>query len=164
MCGCSACSSFNILGIDSLRISLFLQGFDEVCRFFNEWQIRAHSIEQLLNLTATTYPPNMSDSDEETPIPKPKPLKITNAMSTSGASFSKLELSEPTMKGLQEMGFETMTEIQEKTIPHLLAGKDVLGAAKTGSGKTLAFLIPSIELLCRLKFKPRNGTSSKLST
>lgn len=55
------------------------------------------------------------------------------------------------------MGFTTMTEIQSEAIPHLLAGKDVLGAAKTGSGKTLAFLIPSVELLCRLKFKPRNG-------
>jgi ATP-dependent RNA helicase DDX18/HAS1 len=40
----------------------------------------------------------------------------------------------------------------------LLAGKDVLGAAKTGSGKTLAFLIPAIEILSALRFKPRNGT------
>ena len=71
--------------------------------------------------------------------------------------FSTLELSEPTMKGLQEMGFETMTPVQEKSIPPLLAGKDVLGAARTGSGKTLAFLIPAIELLHTMKFKPRNG-------
>ena len=34
---------------------------------------------------------------------------------------------------------------------------DVLGSAKTGSGKTLAFLIPAVELLSGLKFKPRNG-------
>lgn len=40
----------------------------------------------------------------------------------------------------------------------MLAGKDVLGAAKTGSGKTLAFLIPAIEILYSLRFKPRNGT------
>lgn len=71
--------------------------------------------------------------------------------------FSTLELSEPTMKGLKEMGFETMTPVQEKSIPPLLAGKDVLGAARTGSGKTLAFLIPAIELLHTMKFKPRNG-------
>ncbi|KAJ7597677.1 DEAD-domain-containing protein [Mycena floridula] len=72
--------------------------------------------------------------------------------------FSKLELSEQTTKGLTDMGFTTMTPIQAKAIPLLLTGKDVLGAARTGSGKTLAFLIPAIELLHRLKFKPMNGT------
>ncbi|TFY78680.1 hypothetical protein EWM64_g5335 [Hericium alpestre] len=56
------------------------------------------------------------------------------------------------------MGFKSMTPIQAKSIPALLAGRDVLGAARTGSGKTLAFLIPAIELLHRMKFKPRNGT------
>jgi superfamily II DNA/RNA helicase len=39
-------------------------------------------------------------------------------------------------------------------------GKDVLGAAKTGSGKTLAFLIPAVEMLYKLKFKP--STISRL--
>lgn len=72
--------------------------------------------------------------------------------------FSELNLSEPTQKALDAMGFTTMTSVQEHTIPPLLAGRDVLGAAKTGSGKTLAFLIPAIELLYSLKFKPRNGT------
>lgn len=38
-----------------------------------------------------------------------------------------------------------------------LSNRDVLAAAKTGSGKTLAFLIPSIELIYKLKFMPRNG-------
>lgn len=39
-----------------------------------------------------------------------------------------------------------------------MLGSDVMASAKTGSGKTLAFLIPAIELLCRLRFSPRNGT------
>ncbi|KAF5368489.1 hypothetical protein D9758_002356 [Tetrapyrgos nigripes] len=72
--------------------------------------------------------------------------------------FSKLDLSEVTNKALADMGFTTMTQVQAKSIPLLLAGKDVLGAARTGSGKTLAFLIPAVELLHRLKFKPMNGT------
>ncbi|KAJ3839922.1 DEAD-domain-containing protein [Lentinula raphanica] len=72
--------------------------------------------------------------------------------------FSTLNLSEQTTKALNDMGFSTMTPVQAKSIPVLLAGKDVLGAARTGSGKTLAFLIPAIELLHRLKFKPMNGT------
>lgn len=74
--------------------------------------------------------------------------------------FTELNLSEKTMKGIQDMGFETMTEIQQRTIPPLLAGRDVLGAAKTGSGKTLSFLIPAIEMLSALRFKPRNGESA----
>jgi ATP-dependent RNA helicase DDX18/HAS1 len=74
--------------------------------------------------------------------------------------FSTLELSEPTNRALADMGFTTMTHVQAKSIPVLLAGKDVLGAARTGSGKTLAFLIPAVELLHRLKFKPLNGLYS----
>ncbi|KAG8818288.1 ATP-dependent RNA helicase [Serendipita sp. 411] len=101
----------------------------------------------------------MSSSDDEAVSnPVSKPNTEPNGSSNDRTSFASLELSAPTVKGLEGMGFVKMTEIQEKTIPHLLAGKDVLGAAKTGSGKTLAFLIPSVELLCRLKFKPRNGT------
>ncbi|TFK41373.1 DEAD-domain-containing protein [Crucibulum laeve] len=72
--------------------------------------------------------------------------------------FSTLDLSPQTNRALEVMGFTAMTSIQAKSIPTLLAGKDVLGAARTGSGKTLAFLIPAIELLHRLKFKPMNGT------
>lgn len=71
--------------------------------------------------------------------------------------FSELKLSDKTMQAINEMGFETMTDIQQRGIPPLLAGKDVLGAAKTGSGKTLAFLIPAVEMLSALRFKPRNG-------
>lgn len=71
--------------------------------------------------------------------------------------FSDVNLSEKTLKAIQDMKFEKMTEIQSRGIPPLLAGKDVLGAAKTGSGKTLAFLIPAVEMLHSLKFKPRNG-------
>ncbi|KAG0198065.1 ATP-dependent RNA helicase [Mortierella sp. GBA30] len=72
--------------------------------------------------------------------------------------FSSLELCEPTKKAIVDIGFTKMTEVQARTIPPLLAGRDVLGAAKTGSGKTIAFLVPAVELLYKLKFKPRNGT------
>jgi len=67
-------------------------------------------------------------------------------------------VSESTLKGIEDMGFEMMTEIQGQTIPHLLEGRDLVGAAKTGSGKTLSFLIPAVELIYKLKFMPRNGT------
>lgn len=82
----------------------------------------------------------------------------TSISSQERLPFSTLDLSAPTVRALAEMGMETMTPVQAKSIPVLLAGKDVLGAARTGSGKTLAFLIPAVELLHRLKFKPMNGT------
>jgi len=78
--------------------------------------------------------------------------------------FSDLSLSSMTMQAIEDMKFETMTEIQQRGIPPLLAGRDVLGAAKTGSGKTLAFLIPAVEMLSALRFKPRNGRGPCICT
>jgi len=79
------------------------------------------------------------------------------ATGTEPQKFSHLNLSSKTMQAISDMNFEKMTEIQQRGIPPLLAGRDVLGAAKTGSGKTLAFLIPAVEMLHSLRFKPRNG-------
>ncbi|KAG2515902.1 hypothetical protein JM18_008056 [Phytophthora kernoviae] len=76
----------------------------------------------------------------------------------SGEDFSSLPLSEPTRKALADMGFKKMTKIQAKSIRPLLAGQDLLGAAKTGSGKTLSFLIPAVELLHKVRFTARKGT------
>ncbi|KAI2497340.1 DUF4217 [Fragilaria crotonensis] len=78
----------------------------------------------------------------------------------SSDSFASLPLSEATQASLAAMEFTRMTQIQEMAIPSLLAGKDVIGAAKTGSGKTLAFLIPTLELLHKSKFTNRNGTGA----
>ncbi|XP_032076376.1 ATP-dependent RNA helicase DDX18 [Thamnophis elegans] len=86
------------------------------------------------------------------------PLGLTGAFEdTSFESLNDL-VSENTLKGIADMGFTHMTEIQHKSIKPLLEGRDILAAAKTGSGKTLAFLIPAIELIYKLKFMPRNGT------
>eukprot|EP00003_Mantamonas_plastica_P012836 TRINITY_DN227_c0_g1_i12.p2 TRINITY_DN227_c0_g1~~TRINITY_DN227_c0_g1_i12.p2 ORF type:complete len:667 (-),score=241.72 TRINITY_DN227_c0_g1_i12:3884-5839(-) len=73
-------------------------------------------------------------------------------------SFESLDISEETMKGIKDKGYEEMREIQAKSIPLSLAGYDILAAARTGSGKTMAFLIPAIELLRTVQMKPRNGT------
>ncbi|XP_039260689.2 uncharacterized protein LOC120336946 [Styela clava] len=101
-----------------------------------------------MNLAVETLP----DSEM-----KVKVLKNT-ALDSSFASLAKLGVSDATLKSVSEMGFTHMTEIQHKSIPPLLEGRDLLAAAKTGSGKTLAFLIPAIELINKLKFMPRNGT------
>ena len=73
------------------------------------------------------------------------PSASTLSLPSTGSdpqSFKDLNLSSKTMLAIADMKFEKMTEIQKRGIPPLLAGRDVLGAAKTGSGKTLAFLIP----------------------
>ena len=62
-------------------------------------------------------------------------------------TFENLNLIDPILKALQEEGYSTPTPIQEKSIPILLQGKDLLGCAQTGTGKTAAFSIPILQKL-----------------
>lgn len=101
--------------------------------------------------------PNNTSHLASTDLPTDSALSLPGTDSVP-KNFTDLNLSEKTMKAIEDMKFSTMTEIQQRGIPPLLAGRDVLGAAKTGSGKTLAFLIPAVEMLSALRFKPRNGT------
>ena len=59
--------------------------------------------------------------------------------------FADLALSEPVMQAISDLGFEAPTPIQARSIPVLLAGRDLIGQAQTGTGKTAAFAIPIIE-------------------
>ena len=61
------------------------------------------------------------------------------------SSFSNLQLAEPLARAVAEMGYETMTPIQEQAIPVVLSGQDVMGAAQTGTGKTAAFALPLLQ-------------------
>ncbi|KAH9931522.1 DEAD-domain-containing protein [Fomitopsis serialis] len=72
-------------------------------------------------------------------------------------AFADLPISDFTKRGLKKAYFTKMTDIQAKSLPVSLKGKDVLGAARTGSGKTLAFLIPVLEMLYRRKWGPQDG-------
>lgn len=60
-------------------------------------------------------------------------------------AFSDMLLSEGMLQTLKSVGFEAATPIQQKSIPELLQGKDLLGQAQTGTGKTAAFAVPVIE-------------------
>lgn len=62
-------------------------------------------------------------------------------------SFKDLRLIEPILKALNEEGYETPTQIQQKSITPILEHKDLLGCAQTGTGKTAAFTIPILQLL-----------------
>ncbi len=59
--------------------------------------------------------------------------------------FEDADIDGGILRAVQEMGFETMSPIQEKAIPVLLEGRDIIGQAQTGTGKTAAFGIPMIQ-------------------
>jgi ATP-dependent RNA helicase RhlE len=61
--------------------------------------------------------------------------------------FHALGLRPPLTDTLRRLGFERPTPIQERAIPAILAGRDVVGSAETGSGKSAAFLLPTIQRL-----------------
>lgn len=61
--------------------------------------------------------------------------------------FEELDLSDNILDALYDMKFEECTPIQERTIPHILNGEDVLGIAQTGTGKTAAYLLPVLSLI-----------------
>jgi ATP-dependent RNA helicase DbpA len=63
----------------------------------------------------------------------------------SSTSFSSLPLSENILAVVAELGYETLTPIQEKSIRPLLEGKDLIGQSQTGSGKTAAFTLPILQ-------------------
>ena len=68
------------------------------------------------------------------------------------SSFAELNLPAPLQQALNDVGYETPSAIQAETIPHLLAGSDLLGQAQTGTGKTAAFALP---VLARLDLKQK---------
>ena len=60
-------------------------------------------------------------------------------------AFSGMDIRGATRAAISRMDISEPTPIQEKSIPHLLAGRDLIGQARTGSGKTLAFAVPLVE-------------------
>ncbi|MDX1462701.1 MAG: DEAD/DEAH box helicase [Marinirhabdus sp.] len=62
-------------------------------------------------------------------------------------SFKNLGLSNPLLKAISEKGYTQPTPIQEKAIPRILEGKDVLASAQTGTGKTAGFTLPMLQKL-----------------
>jgi ATP-dependent RNA helicase DeaD len=62
-------------------------------------------------------------------------------------TFADLGLSEPLVEALRHLGYERPTPIQEKAIPVLVEGRDVIGQAQTGTGKTAAFGLPLLDFV-----------------
>jgi superfamily II DNA/RNA helicase len=70
-------------------------------------------------------------------------------------SFESLGLSAPVLQAITDKGYTTPTPIQEKAIPIVLMGRDVLGCAQTGTGKTASFVLPMIDILAEGRAKMR---------
>ena len=66
-------------------------------------------------------------------------------------TFSDLGLSPALVKAVEEKGYSKPSPIQEKAIPHILAGKDILASAQTGTGKTAGFTLPVLQYLTETK-------------
>ncbi len=69
-------------------------------------------------------------------------------------AFLELGLAEPITRAIVEERYETPTPIQAQTIPHVLAGRDVVGIAQTGTGKTAAFALPILNHLANNRQRP----------
>jgi ATP-dependent RNA helicase DeaD len=78
----------------------------------------------------------------------------------TATTFTELGLSDAVLKAVGDVGYETPSAIQAATIPHLLAGRDVVGLAQTGTGKTAAFALP---ILSRLDVTQKNPQALVLS-
>jgi ATP-dependent RNA helicase RhlE len=64
-------------------------------------------------------------------------------------TFNEFGLSPTVLEGVEALGFELATPIQEKAIPAIMEGSDIFGSAQTGTGKTAAFLLPMLDRISR---------------
>lgn len=68
-------------------------------------------------------------------------------VSCAQMTFEDLKITRQFLDAVQSAGYEVPTEIQEKAIPRILAGQDLIGIAQTGTGKTAAYLLPLLQIL-----------------
>ena len=73
--------------------------------------------------------------------------------------FDELKINKKLIDKTREQGFKEMTLIQEKCLPEIIRGKDVVGQAETGSGKTLGFCLPILD-----KISPGGGLQALVLT
>ncbi|MBT7777575.1 MAG: DEAD/DEAH box helicase [Rhodospirillales bacterium] len=70
-------------------------------------------------------------------------------------SFADLGLSDELLRAVADAGYDTPTPIQEKAIPNVLMGRDIMGCAQTGTGKTASFTLPMLDILSHGRAKAR---------
>jgi len=77
-------------------------------------------------------------------------------------SFDRLGLSADLLRAVRELGYDAPTPIQQRAIPAVFAGRDLLAAAQTGTGKTAAFALPLLQKLADERPDPRGARAPRL--
>lgn len=72
--------------------------------------------------------------------------------------FSELQLNDQVLDALEAMRFDECTPIQEKSIPVILEGRDLIAVAQTGTGKTAAYLLPVLNKLSEVTIRKMLST------
>ena len=79
-------------------------------------------------------------------------------------TFNTLGLSDTLLQAVQQTGYTTPTPIQQRAIPEILAGRDVMAAAQTGTGKTAGFTLPLLQLISGRPNRNRNSFRALILT
>lgn len=80
----------------------------------------------------------------ECPTATVEPTAAQSAAESAPASFEGLGLDDAVLEAVHDLGYKAPTPVQERSIPEVLAGRDLLAVAQTGTGKTAAFLLPTM--------------------
>ncbi len=112
---------------------MFQQRFNPHRRFHNKAQSKSISSRELLDAIASVEV-----------IKKGKALGVEDEVAVMHASFEAFHLSPLLIRNIVGKGYTVPTPIQDRAIPAILKGQDVIGIANTGTGKTAAFLIPLV--------------------
>ncbi len=94
---------------------------------------------------------------QSSPVAVPETATPTKAEPSIAAGFADLGVPAPLVRALARTGITTPFPIQTATLPHSLAGRDVLGRGRTGSGKTYAFVLPVLARLAQSHTPRRPG-------
>ena len=79
--------------------------------------------------------------------------QLSHTCELTPMDFTSLNLSQPLLDALDEIGYVTPTPIQSQAIPDLIKGRDMLGCAQTGTGKTAAFALPILDAISQNPWK-----------